>query len=537
MKQFARIHLDWKWLVLAVCFCSAIFPSTKLPVFASDGAASVRYTLPMTPIIEVTTNVLDEYPDVAYNNIYDEYFVVWRRDKSIYGMRISGRGETIASEFLLVPAPQYKPGPPKVAYDPTRNRYLLIWAHNTGDVVPYQLKGRFIPANGPAAHLVAFRVDDDKLVVPPAYNHNYSLAYAYTQDEYLVIWTHDEGVGIPAKVVGRQVNGGGGFYSGAFDIMANSTDYRQLPDVAYNLARNEYMVVSTDYPKVNDNVWGVRLNYKSDGSINMNAEFSVANWPDEEGWPTVAACRTADQYLIAWHSLSVSVPDSDGIYVRDYDGGGSVGDILTYLKKYDEYAKVYRRVDAACGMTNLTPDSPGYLVAWAQDPGYLDDILAREITPDGSMSALLTISNNGSWASVAGGAMNYMVVFDSFGIQARIVGNTRPRAAFTITPAEGTVDTQFEFDAGATTDATDDGEQLMFRWDWENDGVYDTDWTNNRKATHPYALEPWELIKAFYPRLQVKDSRDARDTVTQQVIVRQTEGPHSTEIYLPVIVK
>ena len=167
----------------------------------------------------------------------------------------------------------------------------------------------------------------------------------------------------------------------------------------------------------------------------------------------------------------------------------------------------------------------------------MDDILAGEITHDGSMSDLITISNNGSWASVAGGAMNDMVVMDSIGIEAWIVGNTRPRAAFSVSPADGTVDTQFKFDASATTDATDDAEQLMFRWDWENDGIYDTNWTQNRKSTHQNALEPWELIKIFYPRLQVKDSRDARDTVTNQVIVRQTEGTISTKIFIPALVK
>ena len=99
------------------------------------------------------------------------------------------------------------------------------------------------------------------------------------------------------------------------------------------------------------------------------------------------------------------------------------------------------------------------------------------------------------------------------------------------------MDTLYKFNAGATTDATDDGEQLMFRWDWENDGINDTDWINNRNSTHQLTLDPWELIKTFYPRLQIKDKHDARDTVTNDVIVRQTEGPISTEIYIPALIK
>ena len=87
-------------------------------------------------------------------------------------------------------------------------------------------------------------------------------------------------------------------------------------------------------------------------------------------WPTVAACRTANQNLFAWHSLKGAVPDADGIHARDYDSDGSGGDFVNPVKEDGEYTKPYRRVDAACGMTNLIPDSPGYLVAWAEDPGF-----------------------------------------------------------------------------------------------------------------------------------------------------------------------
>jgi len=84
-------------------------------------------------------------------------------------------------------------------------------------------------------------------------------------------------------------------------------------------------------------------------------------------WPTLAACRTANQNLFAWLFLKDEVPDADGIHARDYDGDGSGGDFVKPVKEQGEYTKPYRRVEAACGMTNLTPASPGCLVAWAED--------------------------------------------------------------------------------------------------------------------------------------------------------------------------
>lgn len=88
----------------------------------SSVAASIEkkpnlYTHPTTSLIEVTDNILDEYPDAAYSDPYDEYFVVWRREKSINGKRLSGRGEVISSEYLLVSVTTSQIGPPKVAYD------------------------------------------------------------------------------------------------------------------------------------------------------------------------------------------------------------------------------------------------------------------------------------------------------------------------------------------------------------------------------------------------------------------------------------
>lgn len=535
MKKIIHFRLMVRKWMIPVCYLILVLVSgvQSSAVLALPSETPLRYTLPMTSLVDITEDVLDQYPDVAYNNKYDEYFVVWRREKSIYGRRVTGRGEVIGSELLISPSVTYMPGPPKVAYDSVRNRYLVIWAHNTG-AYAYQLKGRFIPADGPNPGLTDFRIDDNKLVEPPAYNHNYSLVYAYTQDEYLVVWSHHEGLGIPSKIAGRQINGEGGFFAGSFVVMAHSTDYRQFPDVAYNLARNEYMVTCSDYPKVNDNVFGVRLFYHANGSLLKGTEFSVANWPDEEGWPAVAACRTANQYLFAWHSLSASDSNIDGIYARDVNGDGSLGDFVKAIMYDPLYGRVYRRVDVACGKTNLTPDNPGYLVAWAENPTSVDDIFAREILPNGLMSEKIDISAGGSWVSVAGGAMNYMVVIDSIGIKARIIGNTRPRAAFSVDPTEGTENTVFQFDASGTSDATDKGESLWYRWDWENDGIYDTAWSHNRSGSHQYSLESWQMIFTFHPQLQVKDSYDARDTTSHQIIVRQADVA-DYKMFLPLI--
>ncbi len=58
-------------------------------------------------------------------------------------------------------------------------------------------------------------------------------------------------------------------------------------------------------------------------------------------------------------------------------------------------------------------------------------------------------------------------------------------ADVTVAPTSGTVLTDFVFDAGGSSGK---GRALEYRWDWENDGVWDTDWSTESTATRRFAL-------------------------------------------------
>ena len=60
--------------------------------------------------------------------------------------------------------------------------------------------------------------------------------------------------------------------------------------------------------------------------------------------------------------------------------------------------------------------------------------------------------------------------------------NTAPTAAFSVSPGSGTTSTVFTFDASSSSDTEDPTSALSFRWDWENNGIYDTPWSTS--ATH-----------------------------------------------------
>lgn len=123
--------------------------------------------------------------------------------------------------------------------------------------------------------------------------------------------------------------------------------------------------------------------------------------------------------------------------------------------------------------------------------------------------------------SVAGSYIVTLNVMDSEDLVGEAVDtvnvkiNEPPDAAFTISPSEGLVGTEFTFDASSTTDDYDPLANLSFRWDWENDGQWDTSWENTPLATHSYSQ-----VGLYVVALQARDSRGLEGGATDTVSVK-----------------
>ncbi len=95
--------------------------------------------------------------------------------------------------------------------------------------------------------------------------------------------------------------------------------------------------------------------------------------------------------------------------------------------------------------------------------------------------------------------------------------NTAPEANFTVSPPMGTVDTVFLFDASTSSDLEDDPSELMVRWDWESDGIWDTGYSTEKTASHQFALTGYCTVA-----LEVMDSSGLTDTAYECVTVLDT---------------
>lgn len=104
--------------------------------------------------------------------------------------------------------------------------------------------------------------------------------------------------------------------------------------------------------------------------------------------------------------------------------------------------------------------------------------------------------------------------------------NTPPVANFTFSPETGSPISVFTFDASSSTDSEDLPGTLVVRWDWESDGLFDTDFSTNKILEHQYSIPG-----TYHVTLEVKDSKELGNSVTKSVTV---EG-HMPEVLTDTI--
>ncbi len=90
-------------------------------------------------------------------------------------------------------------------------------------------------------------------------------------------------------------------------------------------------------------------------------------------------------------------------------------------------------------------------------------------------------------------------------------------------PYNGQTNSDITLDGSGSSDS--DGTVVSYRWDWENDGTYDTSWSSSPTATHAYGSAGTRTVT-----LQVKDNDGATDIDTAQVIITESDSKPTAEI-------
>lgn len=356
--------------------------------------------------ITISANDDEQYlPSVAYNWKHREYLVVWHDTwaigtRDIRAARVSQSGQLL-NLFTVYEHATKDSAQPSVEYDPVNDRYLVVWVFDAaGNGSDWDLYGRFVPWWGTSSNLTEFPIS-----TWGTHQWNPKVAYNGVLEEFLVVWNNQYQAGTPPMYIsGRRVKAdGSGFPGGASDLtISDATQNRVNPDVTYNLARNEYLVV---YDNAVD-IFGIRLT--GDLSHNFGGEFGIAGWPGAEIHPAVAACKGADQYLVAWQAYQGTASD-DAIYARFIGGDGA----LAGVHLIDDTTSPEQDPDVACNQAGQQ-----YLIAWqTRYTNVKFGISGRLVHPDETMDTAFDIVYPGSVTdrtqpAIAGSSTNYLIAWE-----------------------------------------------------------------------------------------------------------------------------
>jgi hypothetical protein len=346
-------------------------PGSIQSASAESGLAAVQAPPLSNTFINIVEDTVDNYnPAVAYNSRHDEYLVVWENDRGatrdIYAQRVTGDG-TLKSWFTVVSNANKWNYLPDVAYNPVQDEYLIVYTYqvNTSD---YDIWARRVKWNGadlgePQYQAFTINTDSDIQWYP-------AVAYNDTNDEYLVVYENNWSSSM-RDIAAQRVAGvaGGGTSGGELlswrNIATAPNTVRRLPDVAYNAARNEYLIAYTyQYSPTDGDIYGKTASFNL-GTLSSEIHI-VDNTVSQDA---VALAAGPDEYLAVWN-------DGGGttIYGRRVTGTGA---LQPYIPLATYSGQTHVEPDVAYG------DVYGYLVTWryASSGASGDDIYGRFVRP------------------------------------------------------------------------------------------------------------------------------------------------------------
>ena len=118
---------------------------------------------------------------------------------------------------------------------------------------------------------------------------------------------------------------------------------------------------------------------------------------------------------------------------------------------------------------------------------------------------------------------------DNYPLMAELTFGTAPTAYFTVSPAGGTTSTVFTFNASLCWDPDNSTSELQVRWDFDDDGTWDTGWSADKIIEHSYPL-PGE----YSVRMEVNDGTGQTSDMTWHVEVESVVIPEFATMVVPI---
>ena len=291
------------------------------------------------------------------------------------GVAASGNSNAIGYNFTIANDAALTETNPAVAYNPDREEYLVVWYNDRAGCD--DIRAQRVSKSG-ALVGGPFYISAGC----PADRRYPDVAYNSAQNQYLVVWEEEGSTGF--SIQARRVSGEGQVVD-TTDIeiaphgMGSSNNYR--PAVAYASTEDKYLVVYQLW------VWGAPATWSIAGKV-----VSSTGTPDPtvlvistdpggaaREQPDLAYNRSRNEYLVVWRQRFTS-SDYD-IYARRVSGNGAPlypASIMISIRTWNEEAP-------AVGALPLTNNEGDYLVAWEINTGSAGiDAKTVHVASDGS---------------------------------------------------------------------------------------------------------------------------------------------------------
>lgn len=178
------------------------------------------------------------YPDLAYNSTSNQFLVVFEGDRevpsnyNIYGQLVNADGSLSGANFPIS-EPLTDQLLPVVAYNNIADQYLVVWEDYRNPATDADIYARVVNGNGsiPDADFAISTADADQTYP--------DLAYALPANRFLVVWEQS------ADIYGRLVNADKTFVGPEFQI-ATGPESLSNPVVGFDSSNNQFMVVWSD---------------------------------------------------------------------------------------------------------------------------------------------------------------------------------------------------------------------------------------------------------------------------------------------------
>ncbi len=221
-----------------------------------------------------------------------EWLLAWQQAAAaptadIFIQRLDGQGQASGDPLNLTNHPTSQELPALAA---GQAGYLAVWRDERNQATSgWDIYGQLLTASGtPTGSLIAVTTAVDS-------QSNPAVAANSQQHNYLVVWD-DNRAGNNVDIYGQVISSNGSLMGSGFSLSV--TNSQNFPEVAYNPAQNNYLVVWEDNRSSSaDDIYGQVIS--ADGSV-VGSSFAIAAASSNQYDPVVAYHSASQTYLVAW---------------------------------------------------------------------------------------------------------------------------------------------------------------------------------------------------------------------------------------------